>query len=99
LKGDVDTAIRLLTHGAEAGQAPPLPIWLAFVGTDLGMAYALAGRRDEALAWLERVVEQAVAMRGINRGSVTVRSLAEAYLLGERSQEARLRAEQALALT
>src|SRR5262249_30893928 len=60
-KGDLDTAIPLLVRGVEVGQAGRLPFWLRLVRTELGKAYVLAGRRDEALPWLEQAVEQAAA--------------------------------------
>ena len=97
-KGDLEIAIPLLERGVEAGRAARLPFWLTWIGADLGKSYGLAGRRDEALPWLKQVIQQAPATGLLALQSLRVRYLAEAYLLEQRWEEARIHAEQALAL-
>jgi tetratricopeptide (TPR) repeat protein len=68
-----------------------------WISADLGNAYTLAGRHDEALPLLAQVVEQAATVSMIGLHSLRLRYLAEACLLAGRWEEARIHAEHALA--
>jgi tetratricopeptide (TPR) repeat protein len=70
-----------------------------FAASDLGAAYALAGRQAEALPLLEQAVEQAAAMRYIVIQSLWITQLSEGYLLAGRMEEAMTQALRALELS
>ena len=61
-QGDLPKAIALLERGLEVCQAANIQILVPFAASDLGTAYALAGRIPEALPLLEQAVAQATAM-------------------------------------
>ena len=58
-QGDFPTAISILERGLAMCQAANIRLFIPFVASDLGAAYALAGRLSEALPLLEQAVEQA----------------------------------------
>jgi class 3 adenylate cyclase/tetratricopeptide (TPR) repeat protein len=96
-KGDLHQAISLLEHGLGLSQVVNAPGWFSTIAPTLSLAYALSGRRAEAL----RVLEQAVArgvMRLTGHGSIRDTTFSEAYRLAGHLAEASTQAREALAL-
>jgi tetratricopeptide (TPR) repeat protein len=59
-QGDFQRAIPCLEHALDLFQVVPAPVWFSFVTSTLSLAYAMAGRRAEALklpeqrgAWMQ----------------------------------------------
>ena len=77
-------------------QAANIQLFVPFATSDLGTAYALAGRLAEALPLLEQAVAQATAMRSTT--ALWTAQLAQGYLLAGRLEDALLAAQGALAL-
>jgi class 3 adenylate cyclase/tetratricopeptide (TPR) repeat protein len=96
-RGDVGQAIVALEHSTRICHEVELPIFLHWVEPSLGAAYALAGRVSEALALLERRLEQDTSMQVVSQSTLTTVYLAEAHLLAGCIQEAADHAARALA--
>jgi tetratricopeptide (TPR) repeat protein len=79
-QGDVYEAIPLLERGLELCKVWNLQLWLPWIASSLGAAYALLGRVVEALPLLEEAVAQAAAMKLMAWHSLWVAGLSEAYL-------------------
>jgi tetratricopeptide (TPR) repeat protein len=98
-QGDSPTAIAMLERGLGIYQVANIQLLVPYVASDLGTAYALAGRLPEALPLLEQAVAQATAMgRGSHLSFWTVQ-LSAGYLLVGRLEDALPLAQRALALT
>jgi tetratricopeptide (TPR) repeat protein len=95
-QGDVPTAIALLERRLGVCQAANIQILVPFAASDLGTAYALSGRKAEALPLLEQAVTQATAMR--SNTSLWTAQLGLGYLLAGRLEGALQAAQGALAL-
>jgi tetratricopeptide (TPR) repeat protein len=98
-QGDVQRAIPALERSMGLCQDWHVPLFFPAVAAALGLAYTRAGRVAAGLALAEHGVEQAVAVCRPRILAFAVIQLSEAYLLAGRLEEARQRAEQALALT
>jgi class 3 adenylate cyclase/tetratricopeptide (TPR) repeat protein len=98
-RGDVGPAIVALERATRICHEVELPIFLHWVEPTLGAAYALAGRAGEALALLERRLEQDTAMHVLSQSTLTTIYLAEAHLRAGNVQEATDHATRALALS
>ena len=77
-KGDLDIAIPLLIRTLDLCRVWNVGIWVPETTAALGLAYALAGRRDEALVVLEEVVHQ-IFTRVFTGPAVA--AVSQAYLL------------------
>jgi tetratricopeptide (TPR) repeat protein len=71
---------------------------LPYVASNLGYAYALAGRLAEALPLLEEAVEQADLMGHLANQSIRIAYLSEGYLLAGRISDAFDSAQRGLTL-
>jgi tetratricopeptide (TPR) repeat protein len=98
-QGDVQRAIPVLERAMGLCQDWHILISIPVQAAALGLAYALDGRVAAGLALAEHGVEQAVAVCRPRILAYAVIQLSEAYVLAGRLEEARQRAEQALALT
>ena len=83
----------------ELGGGWSIRILLPGMTSDLGSAYALSGRVDEAMPLLEQAVEQHTAIRGAAGLSAIVTNLGRAHLLAGRLDNAAALGEQSLALS
>ncbi len=98
-RGEVIQAIASLEHSVRIAGEAELPIFLHWCGPPLGAAYALAGRPTEALALLEKILEQDSAMHVISQNTLTMAYLAEAHLLAGHIAEAANQAARAVTLS
>jgi len=96
-KGDLHQAISLLEHGLGLSQIVNAPGWFSTIAPTLSLAYALSGRRAEALRLLEQAVARG-AMRLTGHGSIRDTVFSEAYRLAGHLAEASTQAREALAL-
>src|SRR5262249_18270548 len=97
-QGDLPAAITTLERGLAICQGADITLLLPWIESELGYAYALAGRMGEALPLLEQAVEAATAMEMANCQPLRLAYLAEGYLLAGRRQDATEQAVAALAL-
>ena len=97
-QGDVQRAIPGLERAMGLCQDWDILLSVPVEAAALGLAYALDGRVAAGLALAEHGVEQAAAVCRPRILALAVIQLSEAYLLAGRLEEARQRAEQALAL-
>jgi tetratricopeptide (TPR) repeat protein len=97
-QGDVQRAIPVLERAMGLCQDWHILLSVPVQAAALGLAYALDGRVAAGLALAEHGVEQAVAVCRPRILAFAVIQLSEAYVLAGRLEEARQRAEQALAL-
>ncbi len=86
-KGEIQTAIAFLERGLDLCRVWDISGWFAVVASQLGYAYALAGRLSEALPLLEQAVGQPAAKRSVYHARL-LGYLSEAYLLDGRPEEA-----------
>jgi tetratricopeptide (TPR) repeat protein len=97
--GDLDKAILALERSLEVSQVGHVRLLIPSGASDVGYAYALAGRVTEALPLLEQAVEQAASMGYAFNQSLLIAQLSEAYLLAGRMDEAITQAQRALDLS
>jgi tetratricopeptide (TPR) repeat protein len=97
-KGDLDAAIPKLERSLKLHQLWDLPLQFPWIASQLGYAYALAGRVADALPLLEQAVERGSSIR---RSSLPrwIAWLSETYLLAERLEDAHHVAGRALELS
>jgi tetratricopeptide (TPR) repeat protein len=98
-QGDVQRAIPVLERAMGLGQDWHILLSVPRQAAALGLVYTLDGRVAAGLALAEHGVEQAVAVCRPRLLAYAVIYLSEAYVLAGRLEEARQRAEQALALS
>ena len=99
LQGDLHQALPLLERAVGICEDADLPFFFSLLAADLGAAYVLCGRVDEAVRLLERVLEQATAsgrMGGQGGQARLLFTLGEAHLRAGRLEEARLLAARTL---
>ena len=94
LRGDVLRAASVLERGVALCETQDLPLYLPVLSGVLGLAYALAGRCDDAIPLLERAV--GVPVRSGHALRLTW--LGEGYLRAQRPVEAVRSAEAAIEL-
>jgi tetratricopeptide (TPR) repeat protein len=97
-KGEIQTAIPFLERGLDLCRVWDISGWFAVVASQLGYAYALAGRLNDALPLLEQAVGQLPAGQSVYHARL-VSYLSEAYLLDGRPEEALPLAASALELS
>jgi class 3 adenylate cyclase/tetratricopeptide (TPR) repeat protein len=97
-QGDLPKAIAMLERGLGICQVANIQLLIPFAASELGAAYALAGRISEALPLLEQAVAQATAMGRVSHLSFWTVQLGEGYLLAGRLEDALPLAQRALAL-
>jgi tetratricopeptide (TPR) repeat protein len=97
-QGNLQHAIPVLERALAHSRTANIPLLLAGSMQELGLAYALSGRVDEALPLLEQSMEQ-LSAAGQSDGSPAMLSLGEAYLLADRLGNAVQLAERALTLS
>ncbi len=97
-QGDTARAIVSLERSLHIYREVGLPIFLHWVGPALGAAYALVGRVNEALTFLEQILEQDASMNVMSQNTLTVGYLAEAHLRAGHVEDAGDHAARALAL-
>jgi tetratricopeptide (TPR) repeat protein len=95
-QGRFQEAIPILERGAALGNQ--VPLLLAPLAADLGIAHARCGRAGQGLAMATQAVESATAMGRLGRLALLINHLAEILLLAGLPDEARARAARALEL-
>jgi tetratricopeptide (TPR) repeat protein len=98
-RGDLHQATLALEHALEICQGVDSPPLFHAVSSTLGYAYALSGRRAEAIPLLEEAVEGPGFLTATQEGqSLRTILLSEAYLLAGREADAGAAAQRALGL-
>jgi len=97
-KGDLHQAIPPLEHGLELSQVVHSPNWFYVTASALSPAYALAGRRAEALRLLEQAMARGATLR-TSHASHRLTAFSEVYLLAGHLEEASAHAREALERT
>jgi tetratricopeptide (TPR) repeat protein len=95
-QGTLHQALPLLERAAGLCEEAELPFGFSLLAPDLGAAYVLCGRVDEAVRLLERVLEQATASSSMAARLRQVAVLGEAHLHAGRLEEAYTLAARAL---
>jgi tetratricopeptide (TPR) repeat protein len=98
-QGDFPTAISILERGLEVCQAANIRLCVPMLASELGAAYALAGRLPEALLLLEQAMAQGTAIGRVSHVSLWIMQLSMGYLLAGRLEDALPLAQRALART
>jgi tetratricopeptide (TPR) repeat protein len=98
-QGDLPKAISIFERGLGVCQAANIQLFVPMFASDLGAAYALAGRIAEALPLLEKAVAQGTAMDRVSHVSLWTAQLGVGYLLAGRLEDVILLAQRALAIT
>jgi tetratricopeptide (TPR) repeat protein len=96
-QGRFQEAIPILERGAALGNQ--VPLLLAPLAADLGIAHARCGRVGQGLTLATQAVESATAMGRLGRLALLINHLAEVLLLAGLRDEARVRAARALELS
>jgi tetratricopeptide (TPR) repeat protein len=99
LKGDFEKAIAILERSLSACKEAKIAVYLPFVASRLGCAYANAGRVAEALPYLEQGVEESASAGRVAFLSLSTAWLAEGYLFSGRIEDAARFAERAADLS
>jgi tetratricopeptide (TPR) repeat protein len=97
-QGHLPRAVPLLERAVDLCQDVALPAWSPMMAAALGVAYTLSGRVAAAGQLLTQAMEQTVGMEAGWYLTLCRLSLAEAYGLASRQEEAQACAEQVLAL-
>jgi len=87
-RGDATEAVDWLEHARAACRATELRAILPWIGVELGLAYLLCARVEEALTTLEEAVQVGDAANILGEQSFRVAALAEAQLLAGRLEAA-----------
>jgi tetratricopeptide (TPR) repeat protein len=95
-QGDLHRALPVLERAAGICQEADLPFYFSLLAPDLGAAYVLCGRVDEAVQQLERALEQATSRSTISIRMRQLSILSEAHLRAGRLEEAHTLAARAL---
>jgi predicted ATPase len=87
-RGDLARAIPPLQHGFALCRATEQHLWLGEIAADLGLAYALAGRIDDALPVLDFALNEAATAGPRYTYARQHAQVGEAYLLAGQPDEA-----------
>jgi tetratricopeptide (TPR) repeat protein len=98
-RGNLSQAIPALERGLGISRELGLPTYAHWIAPSLGLAYALTGRADEAMALLEQTIEYGAAVHLVSQHSLTMVYLGEALFLAGRDGDALERAAEALELS
>jgi len=96
LKGDLDKAIPILERALMTCRSSNIPVYIPFVSSRLGFAYANAGRVVEGLPFLEQGVEGSASAGRLAFLSLSTTWLSEGHLLLGHLEKADVLAERAL---
>jgi class 3 adenylate cyclase/tetratricopeptide (TPR) repeat protein len=96
LKGDLDKAIPILERALTTCRSSNIPVYIPFVSSRLGFAYANAGRVVEGLPFLEQGVEDSASAGRLAFLSLSTAWLSEGHLLLGHLEKADVLAERAL---
>ena len=97
-RGDAEGAVGWLEQARAACRATELRAILPWIGVELGLAYLVCARVDEALVALEEAVREGDAANILGEQSFRVAALGEAYLRAGRLKEAAMCSVRALEL-
>jgi tetratricopeptide (TPR) repeat protein len=97
-QGNLPRAISVLERALTDCRNADISLFLSSIAANLGLAYAMSGRTDEALSLLEQAVGQQ-SSSGQRGGSPDMLTLGESYLLADRLVDAVQLAEYALTLS
>ena len=89
----------MLERGLSLTQSGNVLLWFPRIASDLGLAYALAGRLQEGVPLVEQAARQAASMRLTVSQSLLMAALGEVRLLERHLEEASEISRQALALS
>ena len=98
-RGNLSRATQVLERGNDLCRARQVAYWTHFVAATLGVAYALAGRADEALPLVAGAVEEFRRRPNHFRPAVIPLCAGMTYLAAGRIDEAASHAGEALSLT
>src|SRR5262249_21912289 len=91
-KGDLDEAIRFLERSRELTRESGIPGYISGIIAYLGYAYVLSGRLTHGLSlfeqWLEHWIKEFGSLRGSSGFAWSLATLAEAYGLANRQEDA-----------
>ncbi len=85
---DATAAVEALEHAYSLGRTHDMPAYAPRIGSELALAWALAGRVGEAISMVERAVDESTARKQVASYSKIILLLAEVYLLGGRLERA-----------
>jgi tetratricopeptide (TPR) repeat protein len=95
-QGNLHQALPLLERAAGLCEEADLPFFFSLVAPNLGAAYVLGGRVDEAVRLLEQVLEQTTSSGRMGGQAPLLFALGEAHLRAGRLEEAHTLAARAL---
>jgi len=95
-QGDLLQALPWLERAVGLCEDADLPFYFSLSAQDLGAAYVLCGRVDEAVQLLERALAQVTSSGGLGGQAPLLCTLGEAHLCAGRLEEARTHAARAL---
>ena len=99
VQGNVDSAIGTLETCQKICGVNNIQVLMPHIGSNLGYAYALAGRVDDAIPLMEKVDEQSKLIGGRKAAwALRLTWLGQASLLGRQIDKAREQAQRAVAL-
>jgi tetratricopeptide (TPR) repeat protein len=98
VQGHVDAAIRALETSQKICGANNIQVLMPHMGSNLGYAYALAGRLDDAITLMEKADQQSEVIGRKSGWALRLSWLGHARLLGRQFDAARKQAERAVAL-
>jgi class 3 adenylate cyclase/tetratricopeptide (TPR) repeat protein len=98
VQGNVDSAIRTLETSQKICGANNIQVLMPHIGSNLGYAYALAGRVDDAISLVEKADEQSKLSGRKAAWALRLTWLGHASLLGRQIGKAREQAQRAVAL-
>jgi class 3 adenylate cyclase/tetratricopeptide (TPR) repeat protein len=99
VQGNVDSAIRTLETSRKICGANNIQVLMPHIGSNLGYAYALAGRVEDAIPLMEKVDEQSKLIGGRKAAwALRLTWLGHANLVGRQIGKAREQAQRAVAL-
>lgn len=98
LRGECEQAVQLLDLSMKICQLAGVPVYIPFVASRLGAAYATGGRIKDALPYLQQGVGNSVSVGRVGFLSLSMVWLSEGYFLSGQTKEAEDVAKRALEL-